>query len=100
MSKMNYEDRRPVYQNAIALYGAEMQIVVAIEELSELAKELCKAMRGNVRTGAICEEIADVAIVIEQLQLIFSTGDGVDSQMDAKVQRLKERLQKDFGVQP
>lgn len=99
MSKITYEERKPVYIDAITLYGPDKQIVVAIEELSELAKELCKALRGKVRTGAICEEIADVAIMVEQLQIIFSTGEGVENQMAAKVQRLKARLIEDFGVQ-
>ena len=35
-----------VLKEAIKHYGKEEQITVAIEELSELAKELCKAKRG------------------------------------------------------
>ena len=38
-----------LYREAIDRYGADAQCVVAVEELSELQKELCKHLRGGVR---------------------------------------------------
>ena len=42
---MNYEDREKVYTNALMRFGEEHQMVVAIEEMSELQKELTKLLR-------------------------------------------------------
>lgn len=36
-----------LYERAREVYGEETQIIVALEELSELQKELCKYLRGN-----------------------------------------------------
>lgn len=50
----------------------DKQIVVAIEELSELQKELCKYLRGKATIENIYEEVADVEIIVEQLKLFFN----------------------------
>ena len=44
---MNYEERLKTYTNALIAYGEEKQCIVAIEELSECQKEICKALRGK-----------------------------------------------------
>ncbi|MCU9808349.1 hypothetical protein LEQ06_09335 [Paraclostridium sp. AKS46] len=43
-------------------------LVVAMEELSELQKEISKALRDRADINNITEEIADVEIVIEKLK--------------------------------
>lgn len=50
----------------------DKQIVVAIEELSELQKELCKYLRGKSTIENIYEEVADVEIIVEQIKLFFN----------------------------
>ena len=40
MNKIPYEERQKVYTNALVAYGEERQCIVAIEELSECAKEI------------------------------------------------------------
>lgn len=47
-------------------------LVVAMEELSELQKEISKALRDKADTNHITEEIADVEIVIEKLKKQFN----------------------------
>lgn len=84
----------PVLQKAIETYGAESQLNVAIEELSELIKEICKHKRGADNVVAIIEEMADVYIMLEQMQMIFDLGSTViPDAMDLKVKRLKKRLE-------
>jgi hypothetical protein len=61
-----------LYERAREVYGEETQIIVALEELSELQKELCKYLRGNNSSEGIAEEMADVIIMLEQLFGIFS----------------------------
>lgn len=62
---MSYE------KEVIEYYGAEHQLIVAIEELSELTKELTKALRGNPSRDRIIEETGDVQVVIPQIMEIF-----------------------------
>ena len=63
------DEMRTLCSRALRAWGAEMQSVVAAEELSELQKELCKSVRGEDNADAIAEEIADVQIMLEQLGL-------------------------------
>lgn len=55
----------------IAKFGQEMQMVVAVEELGELQKEVLKALRYRANALHLAEEIADVEIVLEQLKVMF-----------------------------
>jgi len=55
----------------ISKYGTEHQVTVAIEELSELQKELCKFIRRNGNLSNIAEEIADVQLMLWQMQTVF-----------------------------
>lgn len=80
---------RELYKKAINKWGERAQIIKAIEEMSELIKELCKSMGGTFHHDKIVEEIADVEIMIEQMKLIFT-----DSQIfkREKLIRLKKLL--------
>lgn len=69
-----------------------MQQTVAIEEMSELTKELCKSKRGQDNFNHIAEEIADVQIMMEQLILIYNIGPLVEVHKKNKLKRLQERL--------
>ena len=60
-----------LYDGLAEFYGVNNQIIIAVEELSELQKELCKALRGKKKLVAISEEMADVEIMLEQLKRIF-----------------------------
>lgn len=55
----------------ISKYGTEHQVTVAIEELSELQKELCKFIRKSGNLCNIAEEIADVQLMLWQMQTVF-----------------------------
>jgi NTP pyrophosphatase (non-canonical NTP hydrolase) len=82
-----------VLRQAIEEYGADHQLTVAIEELSELIKEICKCKRGENNRNRIIEEMADCYIMLEQIQLIFSIRmDDIYKGIDRKVYRLRERL--------
>ena len=88
------EQRLNVLNSAIRTFGKESQKVVAIEELAELQKELTKDLRGKPNLQKIAEEMADVEIVLEQLELIY--GVGLIQQKQAfkenKLKRLVERI--------
>ena len=81
-----------IYKKAISSFGKADQIIVAIEECSELQKELTKALRGKVNLLGIAEEIADVEIMLEQLKLIFDNRQEVEKFKNAKIVRLNKTL--------
>lgn len=73
---------------AIDTYGTEHQIIVAIEELSELQKELTKILRGKGNKGHLAEEMADVRIMLSQLGFIFNNFEAVTKWEGVKLNRL------------
>lgn len=62
--------RIQLYEALRKLNGENHQRSVACEELAELTKEVLKVIRGKGVNMRVCEEIADVEIVIEQLKLM------------------------------
>jgi len=67
---MNDSEKIKVYDAAYKLWGVHAQMFMLLEEMSELQKEVCKQVRGKENTDNIIEEIADVEIMLEQLQYI------------------------------
>ncbi len=81
-----------VYKELIKKYG-DKQLIVAVEELSELQKELCKALRGKPNKENIIEEFADVLIMLDQVKIYFKIEDDeIRDIIDQKIERTKERL--------
>ena len=81
-----------VLKSLVGKYG-DKQIIVCIEEMSELTKELCKNLRGHYNLNKIYEEMADVYIMLYQMQILLKIDDEVlDDMIDKKIQRTKERL--------
>lgn len=89
-----YISEEEVLQEALDTYGSVMQIVVMMEEMSELQKELCKHLRGKYSPASVAEEIADVEIMLEQMKMLFCCTDDVRNERRRKVERLKDRLEK------
>lgn len=86
------DEMRTLCSRALRAWGAEMQSVVAAEELSELQKELCKSVRGEDNADAIAEEIADVQIMLEQMMLLHDCRDDVDEWRRRKAASLVPRI--------
>ena len=94
--------QRSILKEAIRTFGESNQITVAIEEMSELTKELCKVKRmfaegekylSKETLNALSEEMADVLIMLEQLKFIFSNMVEVECFADKKINRLLSRIQ-------
>lgn len=87
-------EKEEIYLKLIQKFGVENQCVVAVEELSELQKEVCKMLRkiGNVHN--LAEEIADIQIILEQLVLIHNCESEVVLLKQQKLQRVCERYLK------
>lgn len=90
-----------VIRDAIATYGNAAQVDMAIEEMSELTKALCKERRCKLDSikhseavANIIEEIADVAIMLQQMIIIFDRDNEVEGEIKYKIDRLEQRLAK------
>ena len=95
-----------IYRAAIEVFGGDLQVDVAIEEMAELTKELCKAQRvtfaGRVGLGdglidnhdEIAEEIADVQIALEEMMLLFGVEAEAQGARKRKLERLEMRIEK------
>ncbi len=85
------------YDECIEVWGKDAQIKMCIEEMSELTKELCKNYREKFaetpeQIEKICEEIADVQNVVDQMQHIFGEA-RVDEIRAQKIARTKPLLE-------
>lgn len=86
---MNKEERIKLYRNAIYSYGESTQMIVAMEECSELIQAISKKIRG--RETNVEEEIADVEIMLEQLKLMINEK-LVEEIKESKLKRLEKML--------
>ena len=82
---------------ALEAFGERAQVTMAIEEMSELTKELCKRCRGRENVEAIAEEIADVEIMLQQLVMLFDCAGQVETFRRYKLERLAERIEEVKG---
>ena len=78
-----------ILKQAIAFYGADNQKRQLLEEMAELAFAVCKSMRGEDHN--VPEELADVKIMIAQMELIYCCKADVDRFEAQKLKRLAER---------
>ena len=77
-----------------AFYGREHQSVVAIEELGELQKELCKMLRGLGNLEHLAEEIADVEIMLCQIKELYDIDPiAIKSYILVKTKRQLDRIE-------
>lgn len=83
------------YKQAIELYGEHAQKLMAIEEMSELTKEICKDFRGKLDREHLIEEMTDVLITMDQMMIMYEISVNEIKQMrEGKLERLKERMDK------
>lgn len=86
------KEEKIVLKELVEKFG-DKQVVVAIEELSELQKELCKHLRGKTIIENIIEEMADVYIMLSQMQMLFKIDNlEIEELIKEKIERTKERL--------
>lgn len=89
-------DRQEILSRAVVTFGEEAQLKMAIEEMSELTKAICKLWRTRPESpesakaiASIREETADVQIMLDQIKILFGEP---AAEEDTKLRRLWERL--------
>ena len=91
--KLTVQESDEIYRAALETFGARAQVLMAIEEMSELTKELCKNDRGRENATHIAEEIADVEIMLGQMKILFDCMGTVDKFRWYKLSRLARRIE-------
>lgn len=87
------KDGGEIFRRALEAFGAQAQVMMAIEEMSELTKELCKNSRGQENITHIAEEIADVEIMLFQMKMLFDCAGQVEKFRRHKLERLAGRIE-------
>ena len=93
------EEFREAYNKFLTAWGEDAQIMMAIEEMSELTKELCKYLRykgfkekdASIVIENINEETADVLNCVEQLEIIFNEKK-IDKIRKEKIERTLKKV--------
>jgi len=86
--------RKQINSEAVQFYGIENQVRQLAEEQAELYIELNKMLRSreDASITAICEEIADVRIVLDQITEFLGLEEFAETMMQTKYLRLANRL--------
>ena len=96
-SDINKTRENEILLSALTKFGDQAQTVMVFEEMSEVAKELCKNMRGKENRDAIAEEIADVRIMLDQMEILHDCAASVSRWRESKLHRLSLRLEDEKG---
>lgn len=88
-------NKEKLYNSALDKFGAEHQIDMLIEECSELIQALIHHKRGRNTLNDVAKEIADVLIMIEQIEKIKKLEQETEEQKYIKLQRLYNKLEVD-----
>lgn len=83
----------PVLKRALQTWGEQPQMLMVIEEMSELMKEILKNIsRKKDNIAAIIEETADVEIMLEQLKENYQIEEQVAAYKADKIKVIEQRL--------
>ena len=95
--KLTDEEKEKIMKQSVNWYGAIAKYIVAIEELSELQKEITKQLRGKSEYMNFLEELADVYICLEYLKVINKVDeDMLDKAICVKLNRDRDRVFDEF----
>ena len=89
---MSNEEKRRIYSEALNQWGLAKQTFMVMEECGELLNVLAKAMRYRATKAEIITELADVAIMVEQMAFFYGEKNFI-AEKERKLERLKNRLE-------
>lgn len=93
---MDAAEKQALYEKAKAKWGSGSQIIQAIEELTECAAALARWTNGKAKLCDVYTELADAEIMLEQMRFNFGP-EGIESEKEAKLNRLKGRINANGG---
>lgn len=79
-------------ERIIAHYGTLNQRLKAVEELNELSEVIAKDLTKEVPRERIIEEIADVVVMVDELQIIYNVQlEELNNMIDYKIERMLKK---------
>ena len=88
------DDEPPhLFDRTVALWGRDAQLDMVSEECGELLSVLNKVRRGRASRADLASEIADVKIMLEQLEHICDVHGQVREMEHRKLIRLRKRVE-------
>ena len=92
---MPKSEQADILKKSIEHNGTETELVIIMEELSELIQQVSKKYRGKNYAMHLLEEMADVYICLEELKLIAGiSNDDIEAAMSVKFERIRNDIQK------
>lgn len=85
------DDYFQVCAQALKFYGGAAQKEMLIEECAELIQAIQHEKRGRINPEEVCEEIADVQIMLNQISLAYPER-LIKKAIERKMSRLKTRI--------
>ncbi len=83
----------PILKRALETWGEQAQMLMVVEEMSELMKEVLKNInRKKDNIAEIIEETADVEIMLEQLKENYHIAEKVETYKNNKIKMIEQRL--------
>lgn len=91
----------PILKRALKTWGEKAQMLMVVEEMSELMKEILKNInRKKNNISEIVEETADVEIMLEQLKENYQIEEKVAAYKADKIKVIENRLNEWDKIQP
>jgi NTP pyrophosphatase (non-canonical NTP hydrolase) len=92
---MNDIEKHKIYNKALHLWGNDAQMNMVIEECAELIQAINKFRRDPTATNMdnLCEEIADVEIMVEQAKCLIKKNGLIRTKKEFKLNRLSQRVE-------
>jgi len=88
-------EEKTIYQEALRQWGQDAQEDMILEEMAELTKAILKYRRKRIPRyqNKVIEELVDVAIMLEQMKIIYDY-DGIFNEMkERKLKRVADMLE-------
>jgi hypothetical protein len=83
-----------ILDKAISKWGKHAQLLMVLEEMSELQKEILKNInRGKDNIDDIIDETADVEIMLDQMKYIYGIDEAVAKRIPLKLEKVRARLE-------
>ena len=93
---MKPEQLRKLIRN-IEHFGTSVELDKAKEECEELIEQIELAKEGVASLEDIIDEIADVKVMLAQLEIIFDCSGAVEDRVEYKINRQMERIEKELS---
>ena len=82
-----------ILRKAIQTWGKQAQILMVLEEMAELQKEILKNInREKENLNELIDETTDVEIMLTQLKMIYGIEEAVKNHRAEKLEKIEKRL--------